>query len=215
MSGKNRFKINEDLAYRIGRATVETLGESVVVGFEGNIPILAAAIGEVYVLLALTLDIGLAGTEEMYAAVSKLNADAGIEVTASHNPIEYNGFKFVKSDAQPLSKKDFSNIRTLSEDKNFCNVEKVGLTVNKQKEAHNAYVQKLLSFVDTNKLKPLKIVINSGNGVAGPVIDSLNYALLAKGVKTDFVLINNTPDSSFPNGIPNPLLKITALLLRN
>ena len=74
-------------------------------------------------------------------------------------------------------------------------------------EAREAYIEKIFSFIDLVNLKPLKIVINSGNGVAGPVIDKLSRKLEERGAKTNFVYLHHTPNSLFPNGIPNPMLE--------
>ena len=123
------------------------------------------------------LDIGLAGTEEIYSAVSAFNADAGVAVTASHNPIDYNGMKIVKKQSQPLSDQEFLKIKYIAEETKFSCSNSSGSVKNKASSARKIYVDKILSFVNLQSLKPLKIVINSGNGAAGPVIDALNHKL--------------------------------------
>ena len=143
----------------------------------------------------------------MYSAVTEFNAGVGIEITASHNPIEYNGMKIVKNSSQPLSEKEFLDIKLLAERNDFFESKTVGLVTDKKQKARATYIDKILSFIDQRKLSPLKIVINSGNGAAGQVIDKLNEKLVFNGIKTDFVYLHHNPDSSFPNGIPNPLLK--------
>ena len=143
----------------------------------------------------------------MYSAVSFFNACAGIEITASHNPIDYNGMKIVKNRSQPLTEKEFSDIKSLAEFNKFSPVKNEELTVDKRDEARHAYLNQILSFVDLKNLKPLKIVINSGNGSAGPIIDNLRQKLESIGVKTNFVCLHHNPDPSFPNGIPNPILE--------
>ena len=114
MRGKIGYELNEEIAYRIGRATAISLkAKSIVLGFDARetSPILANAISKgVCDAGADILEIGLAGTEEIYAGVCTFSADAGIVVTASHNPIEYNGIKFVKQGSQPLSDLEFDNI---------------------------------------------------------------------------------------------------------
>ena len=105
--------------------------------------------------------------------LNAFSADAGIVVTASHNPIEYNGIKFVKQGSQPLSDLEFDNIRRLAEENIFVSSFHSGLVTDKRVEGRNAYTNKVLSFVNLQSLKPLKIVINSGNGAAGPTIDAL------------------------------------------
>ena len=110
--------------------------------------------------------IGLAGTEEMYWSVVQLKADVGIEITASHNPIEYNGMKFVKSNSHPLTQKEFFDIKHTAEENIFIESSNIGTVFNVEDNIRANYVNKLISFVDLNALKPLKIVINSGNGAA-------------------------------------------------
>ena len=147
------------------------------------------------------------GTEEMYWSVSQFAADAGIEITASHNPIEYNGMKIVKSSSEALTEREFLKIKSLAENNDFLPSIKSGRVLNRQKEAKAAYLKKILSFVDLNNLRPIKIVINSGNGVAGPIIDEITVILKKRNVEFEFFLLNHHPNSSFPNGIPNPILK--------
>jgi phosphomannomutase len=209
--GKLDEELNEEIAYRIGRASAQSLNaKSVALGFDAreSSPGLAEAVARgVSDAGANVLKMGLAGTEEIYAAVSAFNVDAGIEVTASHNPIDYNGMKIFKRGSQPLSAQEFENIKCLAEEKQFILPQRAGSTMDIRRDARDAYINKILSFLDLESLKPIKILINSGNGAAGPTIDSLNRKLKEKGVKTNFVYINHEPDSSFPNGIPNPLLE--------
>lgn len=217
--GKVGVELNEDIAFRIGRATVQSLAAgSVVVGFDArktSVKLEKALTEGICIAGANVLKIGLAGTEEMYNAVSHFNADAGIEVTASHNPIDYNGFKIVKSGSKPLSAKEFAEIKHLSEENIFLTFQNKGFVSDVKLTAREAYLAKLLNFIDVKKLKPLKVIINSGNGAAGPVIDALSKVLVAKGVSTDFVLVHHQPNSSFPNGIPNPLLEENRLATVN
>lgn len=156
---------------------------------------------------AEVFEIGLSGTEEIYSAVSTLDIDAGIEITASHNPIDYNGMKIIKNGSQPLSEYEFASIKHLVEGKIFAPSKHIGSVIDKRFEARERYLQKILEFFDLGCLKPLKILINSGNGAAGPVIDAFEHKFKKLGVKTNFVCIQHQPDSSFPNGIPNPLLE--------
>ena len=100
------------------------------------------------------LDIGLAGTEEMYAAVSEFGARAGVEVTASHNPIDYNGMKIVSRGSQPLSAQEFGLIKDLVKEDNFSQSQQMGTVLDKKERARAAYVGKILEFVDCSNLKP-------------------------------------------------------------
>lgn len=211
MRGKLGKEFNEDIAYRIGRSTAQSLkANTVVIGYDARktSPILMQAIARgVCDAGADVINTGLAGTEEIYASVPALNADVGIAVTASHNPIDYNGMKIVKKGSQPLSEQEFANIKHLAEEKKFTLSKSAGSIVDNKFDARDCYIEKILSFVDLTSLKPLKIVINSGNGAAGPTIDSLKIKLMARGVTPNFVYVHHDPNSSFPNGIPNPLLE--------
>ena len=163
-------EFNEDIAYRIGRATAQYLGaKAIVLGFdvrETSHKFSKAVSKGICHGGATVLEIGFSGTEQMYSAVSFFNACAGIEITASHNPIDYNGMKIVKNRSQPLTEK-FSDIKSLAEFNKFSPVKNEELTVDKRDEARHAYLNQILSFVDLKNLKPLKIIINSGNGAQG------------------------------------------------
>ena len=138
---------------------------------------------------------------------SNFSACAGIVVTASHNPINYNGMKIVKSGSKPLDDdEDFLAIKSLAESQNWIGIKKKGSSLDLSNEARAAYVSKTLSFVDINAFKPLKIVVNSGNGAAGPTFDAIEKRLNNNNTQIEFVRVDHNPDSTFPNGIPNPLL---------
>lgn len=209
--GEIGVNIDEGIAYRIGRAVAQHFGaKSVVIGFDARetSPAFAAAAARgVQDAGADVLDIGLAGTEEMYWAVTEFGACAGIEVTASHNPINYNGMKIVKSGSRPLDDaKDFKMIKSLAESEAWEGAVGAGSVRDVAAEARSKYVERVLSFVDVAQLTPLKIVINSGNGAAGPTVDAIVDQLRVRGAPLEFIRVHHTPDSSFPNGIPNPLL---------
>ena len=199
------------IAYRIGRAVAHHFNaEKIVVGRDARetSPALAAALS-----CGITdegtkvLDLGLAGTEEMYWAVTHFGACAGIEVTASHNPINYNGLKIVKSGSRPLDDlEDFQVIRALAECDIWSDTLRLGVIEDVSLEARGAYVGRVLNFVDVSALAPLKIVINSGNGAAGPTLDAIAHKLTELGAPIEFIRVHHEPDHSFPNGIPNPLL---------
>ena len=182
--GKLGVEIDEDIAYRIGRATAQSQkAKTVVVGFDARAtsPDLArAAARGICGAGTDVLEIGLAGTEEVYASVAKFGTCAGVEVTASHNPIDYNGMKIVGRGSQPLSDCEFQAIKELADESNFDHPQKQGVVINKKEAARNAYVENVLEFIDCSNLKPLKIVVNSGNGAAGPTLDALNKRLRKK-----------------------------------
>ena len=209
--GKLGEQLNVDIAYKIGRATAQSQKAiTVVVGFDARATSsdLARAVAKgICDAGADVLDIGFVGTEEMYAAVTEFDACAGVEVTASHNPIDYNGMKIVGRGSKALSEQEFGLIKALAEKSSFSQSHKMGSILNKKEVARAAYAEKVLGFVDCASLKPLKIVINSGNGAAGPTLDMINKKLKERGVKTNFIFVHHEPDSSFPNGIPNPLLE--------
>ena len=209
--GEIDVNIDEGIAYRIGRAVAQHLcAKSVVIGCDARAtsPAFAAAASKgARDAGADVVHIGMAGTEEMYWAVTEFGACAGIEVTASHNPIHYNGMKIVKSQSQPLEDVgDFQAIKALASSQAWSDVTDVGRELERSEAARQAYVERVLSFVNLPALRPLKIVVNSGNGAAGPSFDAIAERLGGSGAPLEFVRVHHTPDATFPNGIPNPLL---------
>jgi len=196
--------LNEDIAYRIGRAYAEILKpRDVVVGQDVRLdsPTLAAALTRgINDAGASVIDIGLCGTEEVYFQTAHRRVGGGIMVTASHNPMDYNGMKLVREDARPVSgDTGLRDIEALAESGDFAPSSRIGsVRVDNEK---SAYISHLLSYIDRAALRPLKIVVNAGNGGAGLVIDEL-----APYLPFEFIRIHHEPDGSFPHGIPNPLL---------
>jgi phosphomannomutase len=141
----------------------------------------------------------------MYFAVTHFAADGGIEVTASHNPMDYNGMKLVRQGSAPLdAATGLAAVKALAEGPDLAGLP--GGQVIPAIGARAAYVGKVLSFVDLAALRPMTILVNAGNGAAGPTFDAIAAALEQRGAPLRFVRMNHTPDGSFPNGIPNPLL---------
>ena len=209
--GKIGVDLDEDVAYRVGRAVAQHLEASaVVIGWDARAtsPALANALAQgVTEAGADVIMIGMAGTEEMYWAVTEFNACAGIEVTASHNPINYNGMKIVKSGSRPLDDvNDFQVVRQLAQTATWVVAPSIGNVKDRIIQARAAYVKRVLQFLNVSALKPLKIVVNSGNGAAGPTFDVIAQSLADENAPLDFVRVHHTPDHTFPNGIPNPLL---------
>lgn len=209
--GRLGVDLDEGIAYRIGRALAQALGaRRVVLGrdIRSSSASLAAALATALVDEGCeVLDLGLSGTEEMYFATSHFGADAGICVTASHNPIDYNGMKIVRAGSAPLdAATGLARIQELAEADDFGPQKPGGNLRNIAVEARAAYVQQILGFVDVPALKPLRIVVNAGNGAAGPTFDAIATALAAQGAPLEFIRMHHTPDGTFPNGIPNPLL---------
>ena len=151
------------------------------------------------------VDIGLAGTEEIYFATSHLNLDGGIEVTASHNPMDYNGMKLVREDSKPIgADTGLIEIEELVCANQFeASIEKGSVT---KVSIRDEYIEHLLTYINLKNIKPLKIVANSGNGTAGPTIDALEAAFEKLNVPIELIKIHHEPDGLFPNGIPNPMI---------
>ncbi|KKY90152.1 phosphomannomutase [Enterobacter cloacae] len=209
--GKLGEELNESIARNIGRAYGEFLKpKTVVLGGDARLTseTLKLALAEgLQDAGADVLDIGLSGTEEIYFATSYLKVDGGIEVTASHNPIDYNGMKLVREDSRPISgDTGLREIQNLAEINEFCDIDKTHRGSYKKISVRSNYVDHLFSYVKISNLTPLKLVINSGNGAAGPVIDEIESRFRISGVPIHIIKIHNKPDGTFPNGIPNPLL---------
>jgi phosphomannomutase len=209
--GEIGVNIDYCIAYRIGRAAAQHFNaKSIVIGYDARetSPAFAASASQGARDAGTdVLNIGMAGTEEMYWAVTEFGACAGIEVTASHNPINYNGMKIVKSASRPLDDADdFQVIKALASSQEWLNSAQMGEERDRSAEARKAYVDRVLSFVDVKALRTLKIVVNSGNGAAGPTFDAIAERLLELGAPLEFIRVHHVPDATFPNGIPNPLL---------
>jgi phosphomannomutase len=208
--GKLGHDLDEGIARRIGRAFAQTLNaRRVVLGrdIRASSESLAAAVAEGLMEAGVeVLDLGLSGTEEMYFATAHLGADGGICVTASHNPMDYNGMKMVQAGSAPLDPTHtMPAIRALAESQSF-GAPRTGGRITDASTVRAAYVDRVLSFVDTAALRPLHILINCGNGAAGPTFDAIASALAARAAPLRFTRMHHDPDSGFPNGIPNPLL---------
>jgi phosphomannomutase len=202
--GRVPDQLNEEIARRIGRAYAEVVKpRQVVVGHDIRLTseaIKAALIQGLQQQGVDVYDIGLCGTEEIYFATSHAGMDGGIAITASHNPKDYNGMKFVREESRPISgDTGLFDIRELAERDQFTPAQQPGQL--HALDTSDAYVQHLLSYVDVAGLKPLKIVVDAGNGGAGRVID-----LLEPHLPFEFIKLHHEADGNFPNGVPNPLL---------
>ena len=203
--GRVPEELNEDVAYRIGRAYAEFVNPTRV-AICRDIRDSSDALTEALVR-GLTdagvnaLDIGVSGTELAYFATFHKDLDGGIMVTASHNPPNYNGMKFVREQSRPISADTgLAEIRALAEKEDFSAVTQPG-TVEKLALISD-YIAHLLSYIEIGSLRPMKIVANAGNGGAGPIID-----LLEPHLPFEFIKVHHEPDGSFPNGVPNPMLE--------
>ncbi|MDG2539368.1 phosphomannomutase [Dyella jiangningensis] len=203
--GRVPDELNGDVAYRLGRAFARAIGEgAVVVGFDirHDSPAFAEAI-----IRGLNdegrdaIDIGLCGTEEVYFQTFHRQVAGGIMVTASHNPIDYNGMKLVREGARPISgDTGLRDIERMVEKNEFGPPKTLRGSIAHDHDK-SAYVRHLLSYIEPETIRPLKVVVNAGNGGAGSVID-----LLEAHLPLQFIRIHHEPDGTFPNGIPNPLL---------
>jgi phosphomannomutase/phosphomannomutase/phosphoglucomutase len=222
--GKLGEELNDEIAYRIGRAYTQHLGaKRVVVG--GDVRLTSATLKQALAegLMdggADVIDIGMVGTEEIYFAAFHLDVDGGIEVTASHNPMDYNGMKLVARGAVPISGdtglKAIQKLAELSVGR--ASARHVGLKPDLQDRSPQKrgaltqtsilapYVEHLLTYIEPSAIKPLKLVVNSGNGAAGHVIDALEARFAQLRIPVTFIKVHHEADGNFPNGIPNPLL---------
>ncbi|WP_067518946.1 phosphomannomutase/phosphoglucomutase [Endozoicomonas ascidiicola] len=208
--GRLPNELNDDIAYRIGRAYGEFLKpRDVVVG--GDIRLtsesLKHALSEGLRDAGVNvLDIGLSGTEEIYFATFHLGIDGGVQVTASHNPIDYNGMKMVLKGAQPVTADNgLLDIERLAAENQFAEPS-VARGNYKTINVLDEYVEHLLGYIKPENVKPLKLVVNAGNGAAGHVVDAIEQRFQSLNVPVEFVKIHHEPDGNFPHGIPNPLL---------
>ncbi|CAM4141024.1 phosphomannomutase CpsG [Psychrobacter arenosus] len=219
--GELGVNLDEDIAYRIGRAFAqillqqradhdvnEELTRAIVIGCDirdSSESLKTATTQGILDAGVDVIDLGMAGTEEVYFATSHYQALGGIEVTASHNPINYNGLKLVREGSRPISSDTgLADIQQLAQSGAFNTVTTLGNLLNKTDKT--AYIDHLMSFIDTSNLQPLTIVINSGNGSAGPVVDLLEQRLIAANAPITMIKLHHEPDGSFPNGIPNPMI---------
>jgi phosphomannomutase len=205
LRGRIPTELNTEIAYRVGRGYAAFLApKRVCVGRDIRLSSAELASALTRGLLDSgvdVVDIGLCGTEGVYFATSALGLDGGIMVTASHNPPDYNGMKFVREGSRPISgDTGLQDIRRHAERGEFVAPARPGTLTEVDTSAR--YVEHLLSYVDRAKLRPLKIVCNAGNGGAGLVVDRLEPSL-----PFEFVKVFHEPDGTFPNGVPNPMLE--------
>ncbi|MCX5893318.1 MAG: phosphomannomutase [Deltaproteobacteria bacterium] len=203
--GRVPEELNEDLAYNIGRAYAAFLNPArVCVGRDirySSLPLARALTAGLNDRGVEVWDLGLCGTEQVYFYTSHLKLDGGIMVTASHNPPDYNGLKLVRRESRPISgDTGLRDLEALAATGKFPPPAPLrGRVV--PTDSCAAYVAHLLTYVDLSALKPLKVVVNAGNGCAGPVLDRLEEHLPFR-----FIKVHHEPDPAFPHGVPNPLL---------
>ena len=196
--------LDEEIAWRIGRAyAAQVTPGTVAVGRDIRLssPAISAALTRGLIDSGVdVVDIGICGTEMVYFATFHLGLDGGVMVTASHNPRDHNGMKMVRAGAQPISADTgLKDIRAIAESGQFPAAARPGEL--KRRDVTADYIDHVLGYVDASALKPLRIVVNAGNGCAGPVVD-----LLEPRLPFELVRLQHEPDGSFPNGVPNPML---------
>ena len=207
--GKLDTELNEDIAYRIGRAYGQIYQpKTVVIGCDIRLSsesLKQATIHGLNDAGVNVLDLGMTGTEEVYFGAFHLDVQGGIEITASHNPMDYNGMKLVRENARPISADTgLKEIQALAESDEFIDVSNKGNT-----EKYNIlpeFVNHLMSYIDPVKIRPMKLVMNAGNGAAGHVIDAIEQKFQQLNIPVEFIKIHHEADGNFPNGIPNPIL---------
>jgi phosphomannomutase len=201
--------LDESLMRRVGRAfALVTRAESVVTGRDvrpSSAALQAALIDGLRDEGTDVLDIGLCGTEEVYFATAHTRAGGGLMVTASHNPLDWNGLKVVREGSRPIAwDTGLKDIHDLVLADSFGAPSGRGTWAGA--DLRPAYSAHVAGYLDPAGLRPLRILVNAGNGAAGPTFDAIAERLAAAGVPFDFVRLDHDPDPSFPHGIPNPLL---------
>ncbi len=208
--GEIGVTLTPEIAFRIGRAYATWLQpRRVVIGADVRLSSdeLKASLVEGLILSgADVIDLGQTGTEEIYFATRELKADGGIQITASHNPAQYNGMKLVREDARPISNDNgLLEIKRLAERNQWQHSERRGSL--HSIDHRPAWAAHLLQYLPHNPQRPLRVVVNAGHGTAGPALDAIDAALRAQGIEIDFIRIHHHPDGHFPAGVPNPMLE--------
>ncbi len=204
--GKVPSELNKELAYKIGRAFSKfTNAKKIVIGYDirkSSIEISEALKNGITDSGVDVIDIGLCGTEMIYFSTPHFDADGGIMITASHNPPEYNGMKFVGKGSVPVGyDSGLNEVEKMIVNDELGEVRKSKGTVSK-KDVMNDFINNLSKFYNPKKIDSFKVVVNAGNGCAGLSLDQLEPKLPIKMIK-----IFNNPDGEFPNGVPNPMLE--------
>ena len=207
--GKLGAELNEEIAYKIGRAYGQIhQPKTVVIGCDIRLSsegLKQATIRGLNDAGVNVLDLGMTGTEEVYFGTFHLDVQGGIEVTASHNPMDYNGMKLVRENARPISADTgLKEIQALAESGEFIKVSNKGRT-----EKYNIlpeFIEHLMTYIDPAKIRPMKLVVNAGNGAAGHVINAIEVKFKELNIPVEFIKTHHEADGNFPNGIPNPIL---------
>ncbi len=228
--GRMPDELNADMVYCIGRAYARVIRPQgpVAIGYDIRLTSQDFALALAAGLNAegvATRDIGMGGTEMVYYAAGQQGLGGGIMVTASHNPKDYNGLKMVREGSRPISGDDglkeieAETLRLLAEPSaipaRFVTVP----ALHEPWDILAGYVECVRGFINTDVLKPLKVVVNAGNGSAGPIFDAMLSGVgAAAGLPLEVIRVFHEPDGHFPNGVPNPMLdecqRVTAAAVR-
>jgi phosphomannomutase len=197
-------ELNPDFAYKVARAYADEIKpEKVCIGYDIRLsgPALCDAMTKGFVEAGVdVVHLGMVGTEMVYFATAFYNYSGGVMITASHNPPEYNGLKMVRSESRPIS--GDSGLNEIEERTHEEKWERSGQGSVESKDVYDDFVQHLLSIVPPADVKPLKVLLDVGNGAAGVALEKLLPHFKMEATKRDF-----TPDGNFPNGVPNPILE--------
>ena len=207
--GKLGTELNEDIAYKVGRAYGQIYQpKTIVVGCDIRLSsegLKLATIRGLNDAGVNVLDLGMTGTEEVYFGAFHLDVQGGIEITASHNPMDYNGMKLVRENARPIgADSGLKEIQALAESGDFVEVPQKGKI--QSYDILPEFIDHLVTYINPAKIRPLKLVVNAGNGAAGHVIDAIEAKFKELNVPIEFIKIHHEADGTFPNGIPNPIL---------
>lgn len=207
--GKLGTELNEEIAYKIGRAYGQIYQpKTVVIGCDIRLTsesLKQATVQGLNDAGVDVLDLGMTGTEEVYFGAFHLDVQGGIEITASHNPLDYNGMKLVREQARPIgADSGLAEIQALAESGAFTEVTQKGSTT-----PYNIlpeFIEHLMGYINPAKIRPLKLVVNAGNGAAGHVINAIEEKFKTLNIPVEFIKIHHEANGHFPNGIPNPIL---------
>ncbi|NGP42912.1 phosphomannomutase CpsG [Acinetobacter sp. GC2] len=207
--GKLGTELNEEIAYKIGRAYGEIYQpKKIVVGCDVRLTsedLKQATIKGLNDAGVNVLDLGMTGTEEVYFGAFHLDVQGGIEITASHNPMDYNGMKLVRENARPIgADSGLKEIQQLAESGEFKDVAVKGTS--EKYDILPEFIEHLMTYIDPLHIRPMKLVVNAGNGAAGHVIDAIEDKFKALNIPVEFIKVHHEADGTFPNGIPNPIL---------
>ncbi|NLO07122.1 MAG: phosphomannomutase [candidate division WS1 bacterium] len=202
--GRIPDELNADIVYDIGRAYVQLVRPDAPVAVGRDMRLSSEELADALIrglndAGADAVDIGMVGTEVIYFASAQQGVGGGIMVTASHNPSDYNGLKFVRSGARPISgDTGLREMEAMVAEGNLQNAAQKGQT--RRENVDEAYVSSVLSFIDPQELEAMDVVVNPGNGCAGPFLD-----MIAGHLPISFTRMDYEPDGTFPHGVPNPL----------